>query len=67
VGTDGRTSAPGTLATLVRAARRAPVTCTLIVAGWVSGIVALSFPGSAGRFIVAVLGTGPGPLAAGHC
>ncbi|WP_232668563.1 bifunctional lysylphosphatidylglycerol flippase/synthetase MprF [Pseudonocardia sp. TRM90224] len=50
-------------ATLARAARRAPLTCLLIVVCWAVGIGAGTLAGPSPELLAAV-GTGPGPLAA---
>lgn len=58
--------ARGTGAALRRAARHAPMTCTLIVVCWAAGILTASIPGGASPKLLRAVGAGPAELLAGH-
>jgi len=52
--------------TLVRFARRAPITCIVLALGWGVGILTWTLPGADARALIGILTTGPRPLGAGH-
>ncbi|MFC4949572.1 bifunctional lysylphosphatidylglycerol flippase/synthetase MprF [Pseudonocardia sp. GCM10023141] len=58
--------ARGTGSALVRAARHAPMTCTLITVCWLAGFLTGSIPGGASARLLHNVGAGPEAFAAGH-